>query len=537
MSLAEIAREHSAVRRRLAAVAGDEAARLWGQVAPGRIAASWLAVLPRLLVVLTGAQQAAASRADGYLEEALAEQGVRSRAVGRVSASALAGVASDGRGLGELLYQPVVRSLVAIKARADVDRGLAVGRVSLDMIVRTQVADAGRAADQVAMTARPAVGGYVRLLVGGSCSRCVILAGEFYEWNQGFQRHPACDCLHVPAQEDAPDDVRTDPAAYFRSLDEAEQDRVFTAAGAQAIRDGADIFRVVNARRGMSTAADSLGRRRLVRDEAGLLTTTEGTTRRGRRAGQTRGPRLMPESIYEIAAGNRDEALRLLAFHGYLTDERQARPARPAAARPAPEPVVTHAERWAAGATGQDALDAVPAGLARRAERGDVVLSRAQRDALREYESSYYYAINGQLRSGEVNGRVQRIVDRIDAGMAASRARRELSVWRGITNAQRLFGDRINGDLTGMEWREVSYVSTTAEERVARSFTYPGAGGENPVVMRLVVPSGVGAMHISGTLGIGQAEVLLERGLRLRVVRDRGVSPAGYRLLDVEVLP
>jgi hypothetical protein len=98
--------------------------------------------------------------------------------------------------------------------------------------------------------------------------------------------------------------VRTDPKLYFESLSGPEQDRIFTKVGAQAIRDGADIFQVVNARRtkaGMYTAG-------------GLKYTTESTTKRGRK----RGPRLMPESIYKIAGSDRAEAIRLLRFHGYL---------------------------------------------------------------------------------------------------------------------------------------------------------------------------------------------------------------------------
>lgn len=42
----------------------------------------------------------------------------------------------------------------------------------------------------------------------------------------------------------------TGPGDYFESLDRAEQDKIFTKAGAQAIRDRADINQVVNARRG-----------------------------------------------------------------------------------------------------------------------------------------------------------------------------------------------------------------------------------------------------------------------------------------------
>ncbi|MFF0823049.1 hypothetical protein ACFYUR_22030 [Micromonospora haikouensis] len=190
MSAAEVAQDHASARRRLALVAAGEAGRLWGLVDPGRIAASWLELLPRLMVLLTGAQQAVAGRADDYLDEVLAEQRVSARTEGRVSAQSLAGVASDGRDLADLLYQPAISTLVGIKGGASVEEALAGGGVGLDMLVRTQVADAGRVADQVAMVARPQVTGYVRMLVGKSCSRCAILAGRRYGWSAGFQRHP-----------------------------------------------------------------------------------------------------------------------------------------------------------------------------------------------------------------------------------------------------------------------------------------------------------------------------------------------------------
>jgi hypothetical protein len=49
--------------------------------------------------------------------------------------------------------------------------------------------------------------------------------------------------------------MTTDPYAYFRSLSEAEQNRTFGEIEAQAVRDGADIYRVVNlGRSGLGTA-------------------------------------------------------------------------------------------------------------------------------------------------------------------------------------------------------------------------------------------------------------------------------------------
>jgi hypothetical protein len=114
-----------------------------------------------------------------------------------------------------------------------------------------------------------------------------------------------CDCVHVPSAEDVEGDVRTDPKAYFNSLSEEEQNATFTKAGAQAIRDGSDVSRVVNARR----TKDSLY------TAGGVQYTTEAATRRG--TGKRR--RLTPESIYKIAGGDRDEAIRLLRLHGYIT--------------------------------------------------------------------------------------------------------------------------------------------------------------------------------------------------------------------------
>lgn len=166
-----------------------------------------------------------------------------------------------------------------------------------------------------------------------------------------------CDCRHIPSTEQIAGDLRTDPDAYFRSLTPAEQDRTFTRAGAQAMRDGADMGQVVNARRGaagMSPAGARLTRAEQQmlqggRDRGRLQTTsiygrdlyltTEGTTVRGvagkqlaqrggtsvgrdssgRKLSRANAPRLMPESIYQIAGDDRAEAIRLLRLNGYIT--------------------------------------------------------------------------------------------------------------------------------------------------------------------------------------------------------------------------
>lgn len=356
MTVHSVATEHYEARAAIVTAATKAALARWETVVPTRVGASWNAVLPEVMTIVAGAQLAAARAADTYVDSALDSQNMRADADGRVVAGLLAGIASDGRTLDGLLRSPAVATIQALNGGATVSRAMATGQATLDMIVGTQVADAGRVADGIAITARPRVG-YVRMLTPPSCSRCAILAGRWYRYDAGFDRHPRCNCTQIPASEDTAGDLRTDPQAYFDSLSKEEQDRIFTKAGARAIRDGADMGQVVNARRGMTTAGrDEFGNRigRLAPTRVfgrDVFTTTEGTTTRGlagqrlidegaRLSGETaetvlrrsragdvtrtvtrqrvQVPRLMPESIYQLAE-SRADAVRLLRRFGYIT--------------------------------------------------------------------------------------------------------------------------------------------------------------------------------------------------------------------------
>lgn len=322
---AQIRRQRGISRKLIA-----EARRLWRGIDRRDMSRSWIVSLSRMLVLLTAAQLAAAQDAEAYVTAALRAQGIDPESSGRLRPDAFAGVASDGRSLDTLLYQPVVTSLTVIRDGGTQTQALASGYAALDMILRTQVADMGRAAISTSITARQHVGGYVRQVVGRTCGRCVVLAGRWYRWNIGFDRHPRCDCIHIPAREDTSGDMTTDPKLWFENLSRSEQDRQFTKAGAEAIREGADISRVVNARRGAYglskpgryTAAEQraqrlgLDRGRLTTQQfAGrdVFLTAEAVTTRG----VNRTVRLMPESIFSLAE-TREEALHLLRVHGYL---------------------------------------------------------------------------------------------------------------------------------------------------------------------------------------------------------------------------
>lgn len=190
----------------------------------------------------------------------------------------------------------------------------------LDRLVMSLVADAARGAESVSIATRPRVG-YVRYVSPPCCSRCAILAGKFYRWSSGFDRHPGCDCSHL---------ATTDPRSEYRQNphDLVDQGLVtgMSKADRRALADGADLNQLVNAKNG-GLRRVNFGPGRTV------TTTTAGTTARGiagkslgdlrkvegsryRTSGQMR---LTPDSIYRVAGEDRDTALRLLRRHGYIT--------------------------------------------------------------------------------------------------------------------------------------------------------------------------------------------------------------------------
>jgi hypothetical protein len=271
------------------------------------VAASWSAQLPALTAYVTNAQIAAAMLAAPEVAN------TANLPPAPVVASAFAGVSSSGRSLAGLLFAPTFVTIAALALHhAAHKRALAAGAASLDMIVRTQVADAHRVATGVAIAATPELVGYERVVHLPACGRCIVLAGKVYRWSHGFARHPRCDCTMIPVTraQYREHNLTNHPRALFDQMDEAQQRKAFTVAGAQAIRDGADISQVVNARQGMQKAGQ-------------VLITTSGATRRGtagKRLGAQRGGpavRLMPESIY-AAASSRAEALSQLKAHGYI---------------------------------------------------------------------------------------------------------------------------------------------------------------------------------------------------------------------------
>lgn len=213
-----------------------------------------------------------------------------------------------------------------------------------------------------------------------------------------------------------------------------------------------------------------------------------------------------------------------------LVQDQGPPPARKAAPRKAPAtpskaPLPTTAEFAANEQRIRDTLDAVPAGL----HRQPTGLTPKQRAALREYQGLSFVGINNQIRQGRLNARNARVVEAIDSAMEASRLARDVEVWRGVQDGRLALGS-LEGDLTGRQWEEQAYLSTSADEHAAKGFA--DQAHPAPVMMRIKAPEGSGAVGVSGRGD--QSELLLERGLAMRVTADHGVVD-GVRRLDVEV--
>ena len=304
---------HYALVREQEARALATATRHWHRLGPNWIADAWRERIPTVTAAITTAQRTAAASALVSGALALGQQDTWAEPDGIVDPDAFAGLAADGRNLDTLLRAPAITARTLIAGGVEPAEALAAGGRQLSMMVLTEIADAGRGAAGVQIAARPRVG-YVRMLNPPSCSRCVVLAGRFYRWNQGFLRHPRCDCKHVPTMvtdqaEAFAEGLIDDPYEAFNRMSEAEQNRVFTNAGAQAIRDGADMYQVVNARRGMKYRG---------------AFTTEGTSKHGwagqiLRKGQKR---MTPETIYRLNP-NREQAVEALRAQGYITGRGQ----------------------------------------------------------------------------------------------------------------------------------------------------------------------------------------------------------------------
>lgn len=216
----------------------------------------------------------------------------------------------------------------------------------------------------------------------------------------------------------------------------------------------------------------------------------------------------------------------------------------PAPAVDAPARRQAWEQAHATSATGAAALDAVSTRLGPDGLEGwnDSRAPKAA-EAIGVYQSQYYQEINAIMRGGH-DGSPERMaqIDDIKTALDASPLREPIVVHRGFTDPRKVFGGAWNDhDVTGLTWQDDAFASTTADPRVAKKFAATSGG---PVIMRMTVPAGTGAIRLSDMAPPDrrpsrvkhEAEVLLGPQ-QMRVVADHGLDERGVRMIDVEVIP
>lgn len=320
----------------ISSAATTRALRLWGQMDFTDLDGSWGQIAPKVTAQAVSAQLTAARGSDSYTANASSEYDFDAE-VARIVPEAFAGADGSGRPVDQLLFGAVTTTKEAVGSGFGARASMESGAAYLAAMMKTVLADLARSADMVSSTGKGFTR-YARVVEPGACSRCVVLAGATQF--KPFKRHPACKCSVQPVPDaEWARNRRYSPEGAFDAMSRAEQDKAFGKAGAQAIRDGADISQVVSARRGAAGMGYShrlptggqynrmtkttIGRRP-DGSPVQVYTTSEGNTRRGaygkaqaQFGGQKR-TRLMPESIYDLAGSDSAAAKTLLRDAGYI---------------------------------------------------------------------------------------------------------------------------------------------------------------------------------------------------------------------------
>lgn len=295
--------------------------KTWKGVDPRRVRDSWNQTNVDFITLFAALQTRAASDAIDSSTLMLAEQDDYVRPDGIANPMAFGtGFAPSGIDLESYFSIPVTRTLQAIKSGVGESDAMQIGRATLRQMSTQALEDTSVSAMGVSITQRAGVG-YVRVESPDCCPRCAILAGKYFRHSQNFLRHPKCHGTTIPCKGRDKAEKQgwiTDPMDRFNRMSEAEQDRVFGHADAQAIRDGADIYQVVNAHRGMRP----VGRGNI------SMTTSEGTSRYGwsrmirkYEYGQKQRRRLTPEGIYSFNLP-REQTIELLKREGYILPDK-----------------------------------------------------------------------------------------------------------------------------------------------------------------------------------------------------------------------
>ncbi|MFT7836928.1 hypothetical protein Q5530_12330 [Saccharothrix sp. BKS2] len=309
-------------QQRIARAAVEQAQAAWRQLDPREASASWVEeVRPQVVTAVQEAQQESAALAPLYVAGALLAAGAVSAPLALLVASAFVGLAANGLVLDALMDFAFGYYRRARAADLPETEARALGLAKLLTYVSTETNDTARLALHVGAVVEPEIAGYERVVTLPACGRCILLSGRLYRYSTGFLRHPRCDCTMRPitSEQWREGGSSHSPKALFGSMTRAQQDKAFGKGEAAAIRAGADIGRVVNARRsGQVYVAGGYEFTREAITGRGIGRQLGELAKRGGRYRRSQVPRPTAAQLITALGQDQVELIRQLRRFGYL---------------------------------------------------------------------------------------------------------------------------------------------------------------------------------------------------------------------------
>lgn len=145
--------------------------------------------------------------------------------------------------------------------------------------------------------------------------------------------------------------------------------------------------------------------------------------------------------------------------------------------------------------------------------------------ALDEYQNGDYVAINDKLRKG--SGSDAPLVRELDAAISRGSLQKPTTLYRGLA------GGRPFSYKVGEVVSDPAYMSTSAKESVANDFS-EGVGEDYSVMMKIKAPAGQSAAYFKEYEGFDHQEVLLPRGVKMRVAKV--INQGGHKVVEMEIV-
>nr|WP_291673197.1 ADP-ribosyltransferase [Clostridium sp.] len=158
-------------------------------------------------------------------------------------------------------------------------------------------------------------------------------------------------------------------------------------------------------------------------------------------------------------------------------------------------------------------------------------LSKEEIDSLYKYQSNdIYERLNSGLRNGEIDDDLIETIKNLDSAISKGNINGEIELYRGFTKEDIIENwDKIikNQEYT---FRDKGYVSTSLKPSVADNFAM--LNDEDGIFAYIKVSNSNGA-NINAIGSIGEAEILLERGLKYTITK--AWEENGYKYVIMEV--